>query len=500
MKQRKKTAISPTREEDFSQWYQEVIQASELAEHSPVRGCMTVRPNGFAIWENIQKILDEKFKRLGIENAYFPLLIPLSFLEKEAEHVEGFATETAVVTHTRLEKGKDNTFTPTSPLEEPLIIRPTSETIIGESFSRWIDSYRDLPLKINQWCNVMRWEMRPRLFLRTAEFLWQEAHTAHATAREAQKQAQDMLQIAVDLLEETLAIPVFQGEKSEGERFPGAVATYTIEAMMQDGKALQCGTSHYMGDHFARASNIQYLSKEGKQEYAHTTSLGLTTRLIGAIIMVHGDDNGIIQPPKIAKHHIQIIPYAFDEDSAKEVYPYCEKLQTLLEEKSYAGQKIRVHLDKRELRAGEKSWDAVKKGVPIRLEIGKRDIQEGTIPVFLRTEEKTHVQKLSEINFLQEVENLLDQVHKTLFSRAQAHQKDNTLQVSSLEDFAQIFQEKKSPKFVLAPYKGNKSLEEEIQKKYGVTIRCLPHNRQSAKKCLFTEQQDAEQALFAKSY
>jgi prolyl-tRNA synthetase len=321
-----KTAISPTRVEDYPEWYQQVIKAAELAEQSPVRGCMVIKPWGYALWENVQRVLDGMFKATGHRNAYFPLFIPLSFLEKEAEHVEGFAKECAVVTHHRLEAGPEGGLVPTGELEEPLVVRPTSETIIGASFSKWVQSYRDLPLLINQWANVVRWEMRTRMFLRTTEFLWQEGHTCHATQEEALVETRQMLDVYADFAENYMAMPVIKGEKTAGERFPGAVSTYCIEAMMQDRKALQAGTSHFLGQNFAKASDIKYLSAEGKEEYAWTTSWGVSTRLIGGLLMTHSDDDGLVLPPKLAPAHVAILPVIHNEDARENVLSFCEKL------------------------------------------------------------------------------------------------------------------------------------------------------------------------------
>ncbi len=496
------TAVSVKRKDDFPGWYQEVLALADLAEHAPVRGCMIIKPNGYAIWEVMQGILDKKFKKRGVKNAYFPLLIPLSFLEKEAEHIEGFAKESAVVTHTRLEKGADGKLHPTSPLEEPLIVRPTSETIIGDSFSRWIQSYRDLPMMINQWCNVMRWEMRPRLFLRTSEFLWQEGHTAHASADEAQKMALEMLDLYADFAENYLAIPVIKGEKSEGERFPGAMNTYTFEAMMQDGKALQMGTAHYMGTNFAKASEIQFLSKEGAREYVHTTSWGVTTRMIGATVMVHGDDNGIILPPRIAPVQIAIVPFLMKEGDSGEVLAYCKRLKEELEAVTYYDRNICVFLDERDLRAGEKSWDAIKKGYPLRIEVGAREMNEGKVALFLRTKEKKEVLVAQRDEVTSKIPAILDQVHSDLYAKALTYREANTTVVTTMKEFEEIFsQEVAGTRFVMAPFKGDKALEAEIQKKFGVTIRCIPHNAPpTTLSCLFTKQSGASQAIFAKSY
>ena len=347
MNQQKKTAIVPTREENYAEWYQEVIKGADLAEHSPVRGCMVIKPWGYELWEQIKSFLDKRFKETGHQNAYFPLFIPLSFLEKEAEHVEGFAKECAVVTHHRLEKNAQGRLVPSGELEEPLIVRPTSETIIGEMFSKWIASYRDLPVLINQWANVVRWEMRTRLFLRTAEFLWQEGHTAHATKEEALEETKRMLEVYAEVIEKHLAIPVIRGEKTARERFPGAVNTLTLEAMMQDGKALQLCTSHFLGQNFAKASKIQFSSKEGQLEYVWTTSWGSTTRLIGALVMMHSDDDGLILPPHVASAHVVILPIVHKEETKEKVYGYCQTLKEELEKISYLGAPLKVVFDQR---------------------------------------------------------------------------------------------------------------------------------------------------------
>ena len=378
-----KTAITPTREEDFPEWYQQVVRAADMAENSETRGCMVIKPWGFALWENIQSQLDTRFKETGHQNAYFPLLIPLSYLEKEAEHAEGFATECAVVTHHRLEAEKDpesgkTRMVPTGKLTEPYVIRPTSETIIGAAFSRWVESYRDLPLLINQWANVMRWEMRTRLFLRTAEFLWHEGHTAHETQAEAEEETRLIHKLYEDFLRDHLAIPVVPGEKTEAERFPGALNTYTVEAMVQDRKAIQAGTSHYLGQNFAKAQEITFVGREGGKEYVHTTSWGVSTRLIGTLIMAHADDDGLVLPPMVAPQQIVIVPVTPKEETREAIIESCEALaETLRREQSYAGTPLRVHVDTRDLGGGVKKWEWVKKGVPIRLEIGPRGISRG---------------------------------------------------------------------------------------------------------------------------
>ncbi|MDD3044934.1 MAG: proline--tRNA ligase, partial [Candidatus Delongbacteria bacterium] len=359
----KKTAIPVTREEDYPQWYLEVIKAGELAENSDVRGCMVIKPWGYTIWENMQRELDQMFKDTGHVNAYFPLFIPLEYLQQEADHVEGFAKECAVVTHHRLSVNSEGKLVPDGKLEEPLVVRPTSETIIGASYAKWVNSYRDLPILINQWANVVRWEMRTRLFLRTAEFLWQEGHTVHATREEAMEETYKMLNVYKEFAEKVLALPVIEGEKSESERFPGAVSTYSIEAMMQDKKALQSGTSHFLGQNFAKASKIKFQSKEGKEEFAWTTSWGVSTRLIGALVMAHSDDNGLILPPRIAPAHIVLLPIYKDENEKQAVTEYIDGIKKEISELRLFDRKIVIHVDDRDIRGGEKNWYWIKKGV-----------------------------------------------------------------------------------------------------------------------------------------
>jgi prolyl-tRNA synthetase len=362
-----KTAITPRRDEDFPEWYQQVIRAAELAEPSDVRGCMVIRPWGYGIWENMQRQLDAMFRATGHRNAYFPLFIPLSFFAKEAEHVEGFAKECAVVTHTRLEVDSNGKMKPASPLTEPLVVRPTSETIIGASYARWIQSYRDLPILINQWANVVRWEMRPRLFLRTTEFLWQEGHTVHETEAEARAEAKLILDLYERFVRDHLAVSVFTGEKSESERFPGAVQTLSIEAMVQDRKAIQAGTSHFLGQNFARASGIRFQNREGKQELGWTTSWGMTTRLVGTVVMMHSDDDGLVLPPRIAPTQIVILPVTPKEETRAAVLQACDELAKELRESRYVDLPIEVEVDRRDLGGGVKNWEWIKKGVPLRV-------------------------------------------------------------------------------------------------------------------------------------
>ncbi|MDN3507975.1 MAG: proline--tRNA ligase, partial [Simkaniaceae bacterium] len=399
----KKNAISPTREEDYPEWYQQVVKAGELAENSPVRGCMVIKPWGYGMWENIQRLMNVQFKDRGTENAYFPLFMPVSYLSKEAEHVEGFAKECAVVTHHRLKKGEDGGLVPDGELEEPLVVRPTSEMIIGEHFSKWIESYRDLPVKINQWANIVRWEMRTRIFLRTAEILWQEGHTAHATKKEAEQEAIEMLKVYADFAKDALAIPMVTGKKTASERFPGADETYTIEAMMQDGKALQSGTSHFLGQNFSKACGIKFRTQEGDEELAWTTSWGTTTRLIGAVIMVHGDDDGLMVPPRIAQNQVVIIPVIHKEETREKVMTFCREMKKKLGGVVYHGQKLGVIVDERDLRGGEKVWGWVKKGIPIRIEVGPREVDEGKLSVTKRTRGHREFDGQSVENFVESV-------------------------------------------------------------------------------------------------
>ena len=422
---KQRNAITPTRIENYPEWYQQVVKSADLAENTPVRGCMVIKPWGYGIWENIRDALDEMFKESGHKNAYFPLFIPKSFLQREAEHVDGFAKECAVVTHSRLEADENGILQPSGELEEPLIVRPTSETIICELFARWVQSYRDLPLLINQWANVVRWEMRPRLFLRTAEFLWQEGHTVHETADEAIEETKRMLDTYATFAEEWLAMPVLRGEKTEAERFPGAESTLCIEAMMQDRKALQAGTSHFLGQNFSKACGIKFQGKDGKEEFGWTTSWGVSTRLIGGMIMTHADDDGLIVPPKVAPTQIAILPVTPKEDSRQLVLDACEKLHEQLKKIDFAGSKIRVEIDDRDLRGGEKYWQWVKKGVPITLEIGPRDLENQT--VFMgRRDSGSKREGISIEEFIKSASDILESIQMNLFQRALDFREKNT--------------------------------------------------------------------------
>lgn len=495
-----KTAITPTREQDYPEWYQQVIKASDLAENSPVRGCMVIKPWGYGVWEFIQKTLDRKIKETGHDNAYFPLFIPLSYLEKEAKHVEGFAKECAVVTHHRLEE-RDGKLIPTGELEEPLIVRPTSETIIGESFSRWIESWRDLPLLINQWANVVRWEMRPRIFLRTAEFLWQEGHTAHATEKEAREETLKMLEVYRQLVEETLAIPVILGEKSPAERFPGADNTYTLEAMMQDRKALQGGTSHYLGQNFAKGSNIRFTNKAGELEYAYTTSWGVTTRLIGAMIMCHGDDDGLRLPPKVAPKQVVIIPVIPKPELEEAILNEAKNLAKEISSQNYNGEPIRVHVDTRDIRGGEKTWAWIKKGVPIRIEIGPRDLDDKAVMVMRRDKPHKEKKKVSFSDLATTVVQELASIHDNLFNEAKAFRDKNIYtHIKTFDELKKFFEDDKKGGFVLAKWCGDESTEGPL-KEFKVTIRCLPINQSGTEgTCILTGKPATLDAIFAKSY
>lgn len=500
------TAITPTRQEDFPEWYQQVIKAADMAENSDVRGCMVIKPWGYGIWENIQRQLDAKIKATGHENAYFPLFIPLSLLEKEAAHVEGFAKECAVVTHHRLE-AKDGKLVPTGELEEPLIVRPTSETIIGESFSKWVESYRDLPLLINQWANVVRWEMRPRIFLRTTEFLWQEGHTVHATEKEAMVETMQMLEVYRTLMEDVLAIPVIVGEKSAGERFPGAANTFCLEAMMQDRKSLQACTSHYLGQNFSKASNIRFCNTAGQMEYAYTTSWGMTTRTIGAMIMCHADDDGLRVPPKVAPKQIVIIPFSPKPELQEAVLRFAEKVKTELSDVTFNGQKVAVHIDQRDKRGGEKSWEWIKKGVPIRIEIGPREVEALSLAVARRDRPHKEKETLTLDAFKDKLAGLLQEIQDTYYNQAKAYLNSQIYcNITSFEELKAFFTSKNSERpeihggFVLAKWSGELETEKMLEE-LKVTIRCLPVKQSGTQgKCILTGKPATLDAIFAKSY
>lgn len=501
-----KSAISPKREEDYPEWYQQVIKAADMAENAPVRGCMVIKPWGYGIWENIQHALDEQIKATGHENVYFPLFIPLSFLQKEATHVEGFAKECAIVTHHRLE-AKEGKLVPAGELEEPLVVRPTSETIIGDSFSRWVESYRDLPLLINQWANVVRWEMRPRIFLRTTEFLWQEGHTAHATENEAIEETLKMLEVYRYILEDLLAIPVIVGEKSPGERFPGAQHTYTLEAMMQDRKALQSCTSHYLGQNFSKASNIRFTNKDGQLEYAYTTSWGMTTRLIGSLIMCHGDDNGLRLPPRISPKQIVIIPVVPKAELEERVFAYADRLAADLRAKQFCNKPLLVHVDKRDRRGGEKNWEWIKKGVPLRIEVGPRDIESDSVMLARRDKMIKDKEAMTKEQLLNQVTTILEEIQSNYFWQAKSYLNAHIYtHIENIKELRAFFTPKNQEKpeihggFVLAKWCGD-PLTEQLLDELKVTIRCLPLKQSGTKgRCILTGREATLDAIFAKSY
>jgi len=501
-------AISPARAEDYAEWYQQVVRAAELAETSPVRGCMVIKPWGYALWENIQDALDGMFKATGHVNAYFPLFIPLSFLEKEAEHVEGFAKECAVVTHHRLEAGPEGGLVPAGELEEPLVVRPTSETIIGAMYAKWVQSYRDLPILINQWANVVRWEMRTRLFLRTTEFLWQEGHTAHETRDEAWEETIKMLEVYRRFAEDYMAMPVHTGEKTASERFPGAVNTFCIEAMMQDRKALQAGTSHFLGQNFARASGIQFQSRESQTEYAWTTSWGVSTRLIGGMIMTHGDDDGMVLPPRLAPSHVVILPIIRADTDRAAVLGYCESLAAGLRAQSYDGKPVRVELDTRDINAGEKGWNWVKKGIPLTVEVGPRDIQSGSVFVGRRDKSRKERYGAKKEDFIASIGSVLEDIQKNLFQRALAYRNDNTREIDDRAAFDAFFTPKNAEQpevhggFALSHWCGGEDCETKVNEALSVTIRCIPtgYEKSGPGKCIVCGKDSPGRVLFAKSY
>ncbi len=503
------TAISPRRDEDFPEWYQQVVRAADLAENSDVRGCMVIKPWGYGIWENMQRVLDGMFKATGHRNAYFPLFIPLSYLAKEAEHVEGFAKECAVVTHHRLEADGQGGLrpAPSAELTEPLVVRPTSETIIGATYAKWVQSYRDLPILINQWANVVRWEMRPRVFLRTAEFLWQEGHTAHETEQEAREETLQMLRVYESFAREYLSIPVYVGEKSEGERFPGAVQTLCIEAMVQDRKAIQAGTSHFLGQNFAKASGIEFVSRTNTREFAWTTSWGVSTRLIGTLIMAHGDDDGIQLPPRIAPSQVVLLPVTPKPESRAAVLEAVDKLAAELRAQTYAGEPIRVEVDRRDIGGGTKNWEWIKKGVPLRVEIGPRDLEKGSVAVSRRDRGVKEKEFLSTQTFVSGISGMLESIQAGLLARATALRDAHTVVLNTREEFYQFFTPKNSERpeihggFALAHWNGSREVEEQIKTDLKVTIRCIPmESDEEPGRCIFTGEPSPRRVIFAKSY
>ena len=509
-----KHALNVTREGDFAQWYQTVIAEADLAEESGVRGCMVIRPWGYGIWERIQRLLDDKIRATGHENCYFPLFIPLSYFEKEAEHVEGFAKEMAVVTHHRLiGDGKGGLVPdPEAKLEEPLVVRPTSETIIGAAFSRWVQSWRDLPVLTNQWANVVRWEMRTRMFLRTAEFLWQEGHTAHASAEEAREETLKMLDVYRQVAEDCVAMPVIAGEKPENERFPGAVETWSIEAMMQDGKALQAGTSHFLGTNFAEAQNIRFQNAAGELEYANTTSWGVSTRMIGGLIMVHGDDDGLRVPPRVAPWQIVIVPMLRDVPEDEAIVAYCKALQGELVQLSALGEPVRALLDLKATKSTTKRWGWVKKGAPIVIEVGGRDVAGGNVSVIRRDRLYREDGKLDSAivargDFVAQAGAMLEDIQATLYGQARAKLEANIRR--DVTDFAQIeamFDESvKYPGWAEVQWARptGAELDQVVErlKALKLTFRNVPSDARPADgACLFTGKPAVERILVARAY
>ncbi len=485
----------PTRAENYSQWYNELVVKADLAENSAVRGCMVIKPYGFSIWEKMQAALDKMFKDTGHSNAYFPLFIPKSFFSKEASHVEGFAKECAVVTHYRLKNGPDGTIIvdEDAKLEEELIIRPTSETIIWNTYKGWIQSYRDLPLLINQWANVVRWEMRTRLFLRTAEFLWQEGHTAHATADEAIFETKQMLDVYANFAEEWMAIPVIKGVKTANERFAGALETYCIEALMQDGKALQAGTSHFLGQNFAKAFDVKFTGKDGKLDYVWATSWGVSTRLMGALVMSHSDDEGLVLPPKLAPIQVVIVPIYKGDEQLAQISAVALKLKKALESKN-----IRVKYDDRDTqRPGWKFAEYEFKGVPVRIAIGGRDLENGTVEIARRdTKEKETLQQADLEN---KVEHLLTQIQHNLYQKALDYRDSMMHRVDSYSEFKEVLDTKGG--FIMAHWDGTTETELKIKEETKATIRCIPlNNAQEAGTCIYSGKPSTQRVIFAKAY
>ena len=506
MAKQKKTAITPTRDENYPEWYQQVVRAAELAENSDVRGCMVIKPWGYALWENIQNGLDKMFKDTGHVNAYFPLFIPLSYLEKEAAHVDGFAKECAVVTHHRLEQGPDGKLIPAGELEEPLIVRPTSETIIGATYAKWVQSYRDLPILINQWANVVRWEMRTRLFLRTAEFLWQEGHTAHETEMEALEETRKMLEVYKTFAEEYMAMPVLTGEKTPGERFPGAVSTLCIEAMMQDRKALQAGTSHFLGQNFAKASGIQYSARDGGKEFAWTTSWGVSTRLIGGMIMTHADDDGMVMPPRLAPSHVVILPIIRKEEDREAIMTYCNELAAQLRVHRFHERDVEVVVDARDINAGEKGWGWVKKGIPIRAEVGPRDMANNS--VFMARRDLGTKQGVDKDEFAANIVQTLEDIQQGMLQRALDYREAHTKVIDSYAEFTAFFtpERKDRPEahggFAMSHWCDAEDCENKINDELSVTIRTVPFDRAEGESgdCICCGKPSAGRVVFAKSY
>ena len=503
--------LKNTRAGNYPEWYQNVVAESEMAENSSSPGCMVIKPWGYGIWERIRDVFDEKIKETDHENCYFPMFIPLSFFQKEAEHVDGFAKEMAVVTHSRLAM-KDGKLVPEGKLEEPLIVRPTSEAIIADSFSKWVKSYRDLPVLVNQWANVVRWEMRPRLFLRTREFLWQEGHTAHATAQEAEEETKRMLEAYRDLCENTLAMPVLVGRKPEHEKFPGAVDTYCVEAMMQDGKALQAGTSHFLGQNFAKSANISFVNKNNESEFAYTTSWGVSTRLIGGVIMSHADDEGMVVPPKIAPYQIILVPVIKKAEDEDDVMNYIGKIAEELKKHAPFGEKIRIKIDKRNKSSVDKFWEWTRKGAPIICEIGKRDVDGNNVMVKERLKLGTPEGKqiLNTTDFVASIDERLLNIQNEMFTKAKNRLEQNIrTDITTQEEFNKYFAESNSwiedgkqgkVAFVRGKWSGDAN-SEELLKAMKITIRCIPFDQSGTQgTCLLTGKPATMDVIYARSY
>jgi prolyl-tRNA synthetase len=485
-----------TREEDYSKWYNELVVKADLAENSGVRGCMVIKPYGYAIWEKMQAELDRMFKETGHQNAYFPLFIPKSYFSKEASHVDGFAKECAVVTHYRLktdESGKGIVVDPDAKLEEELIVRPTSETIIWDTYRKWVQSYRDLPILVNQWANVVRWEMRTRLFLRTAEFLWQEGHTAHATEAEAIAEAEQMMNVYAEFVENYMAVPVIKGLKTESERFAGALETYCIEALMQDGKALQAGTSHFLGQNFAKAFDVKFTDKEGKMDHVWATSWGVSTRLMGALVMTHSDDNGLVLPPNLAPDQVVIVPIYRNDEQFEAV---SEVAESLMKELRASG--LRVKFDNRDThKPGWKFNEYELKGVPVRIAIGPKDVEKGTVEIARRdTLEKDFI-KTEEV--VDRIVSLMDEIQVNLYKKAANFRSENTTTVDSYDEFKEVLNSKGG--FILAHWDGTAATEERVKNETKATIRCIPLDDDTdAGSCMVTGKPSARKVLFARAY
>ena len=502
MEGKAKTGISPTRAEDFPQWFQSVVRDAEVAELDHVRGAMVIRPWGYGIWELMQGALDDGIKETGAVNAYFPLFIPLSYFEEEARHVEGFAKEMAVVTHHRLEQGEDGSLHPAAELPEPLVVRPTSETIIGRSFAKWINSYRDLPLMINQWCNIVRWELRPRVLLRTTEFLWQEGHTAHATEGEALEETRRMLHVYRDFAESALAIPVVAGEKPEYERFPGAEITLSIEAMMQDGKALQSGTSHYLGQNFSGAMEMEFTDEDGERKLCYTTSWGLSTRMMGALVMTHGDDNGLRVPPRVAPRQVRIVPITRDDPTA--VLQAAQELQEEIAGQSWEGEPVRAEVDTRERKPADKRWEWIRKGVPVVIELGERDLEQGVVTMTRRDDPELTRDAVPRDGAAEAVAGVLGDIQLGYYQEASERLRERTRDdISTVEEFREFFsgEETDSGGFVKAPWSEEPETVE-MMSELGVSVRVIPFDEElpGDARCVITGGPARVMAIFAKAY